>query len=354
MTMFNGRIYDTIGAPGKDLILKTKGKVKIQLGSKMIDLVKDGKINTDASFIFKGKEVGVRDGIYVLDSGDVCLVAGDRKISLAGEGGTTYVSFMTKQETTSEQKTTAMRNIGFSYETMESLENAKIDAGIVYVEDKSALYIIQDGNISQYSIPIPYKGRFVIENPGAEKGSLVISGTGEYNSLLFDTMCIYSNNEGSYVDLDGVLHIRAGGTDKVSISDNFTEVSNTLITKSIQSNKITDNCGFSLGMKDGTSFLKVDNIFLNGDITDTSGTGGFYSIAPVKTILLVPDSKKYPAGWYPCDGKKRIVNKVTGEEVSDGSGEETEAVEPAYLTTENIIPAQYGTAVTFIMKCLDI
>lgn len=40
-----GRIFDSIGSSNSDLLLKTKGQVKVKYGNKYIDLIKDGNIN---------------------------------------------------------------------------------------------------------------------------------------------------------------------------------------------------------------------------------------------------------------------------------------------------------------------
>ena len=40
-----GRIFDSIGSSNSDLLLKTKGQIKVKYGNKYIDLIKDGNIN---------------------------------------------------------------------------------------------------------------------------------------------------------------------------------------------------------------------------------------------------------------------------------------------------------------------
>lgn len=40
-----GRIFDSVGSSNSDLLLKTKGQVKVKYGNKYIDLIKDGNIN---------------------------------------------------------------------------------------------------------------------------------------------------------------------------------------------------------------------------------------------------------------------------------------------------------------------
>ena len=83
-----GRSYSKVGSSDSDFLIRTKGQVKIQWGSKFIDLIKDGKINVDSKFIYKESKVGVKDGIYVVGEGDesqVILKIGDTELSLKGE-----------------------------------------------------------------------------------------------------------------------------------------------------------------------------------------------------------------------------------------------------------------------------
>ena len=46
-----GRTYSTVGNSDSDFIIKTRGQVKVQWGKKFIDIIKDGKLNVDVSFI---------------------------------------------------------------------------------------------------------------------------------------------------------------------------------------------------------------------------------------------------------------------------------------------------------------
>jgi hypothetical protein len=99
-TMF-GKAYDTVGSADKNLILQTRGDLKVKWGGKYIDLIKNGKINVDVDLIKKvdSKDSIFKDGIYLLEEGEkqeVWLYIGGTLINLLGEVGTTYVSFMDK------------------------------------------------------------------------------------------------------------------------------------------------------------------------------------------------------------------------------------------------------------------
>lgn len=82
-----GRVYETAGSQVQDLLLKTKGEIKIQNGNKFIDLFKDGKLVTENDELFD--EVESTDeiktnGIYLCD-GSIYIRINDTIVKLNGE-----------------------------------------------------------------------------------------------------------------------------------------------------------------------------------------------------------------------------------------------------------------------------
>lgn len=51
-----GRSYTQLGDSNTDIILLTKGQIKVKYGNKFFDLIKDGKVNADLSDIIKRLE----------------------------------------------------------------------------------------------------------------------------------------------------------------------------------------------------------------------------------------------------------------------------------------------------------
>jgi hypothetical protein len=117
-----GRSYSQYGNSNSDFLIKTKGQVKIQWGSKFIDLIKDGKINVESDFIYTANSIdnmGTNDGIYIINSDSIYLQLNGTKYPLLSETGNTYVSFLENQETDSNAKHNALINIGFICETLD-------------------------------------------------------------------------------------------------------------------------------------------------------------------------------------------------------------------------------------------
>lgn len=282
-----GNSYSSAGSSSSDYLIKTRGKVKIQIGNKFIDLLKDGKINVDSKFIFKEKEVGSKDGIYIIGDGEdakVIISIGGSQIDLKGEVGTTYVSFLGTQETTPEQKHTALQNIGFLYKNVSDVQSNGLKTGIVYVESEQKLYIVQDGQLTEFTIdfPNPYPKQFVLSKSDKDKGALVIKGTGIENSLAFDSLFLYSSGGNTYVDSSGEVYIRLGEEEKILIGESQVVFSNKVISQTFQSKNATESSGFRLYVDQGESTLEVDNLIVRKGSNLSSDSS----------------SNLYPKYWY--------------------------------------------------------
>ena len=147
MEKFFGRTYETVGDVSGDLLLKTRGGVKIQIGSSFIDLIKNGKINVDIDIIKEAssKDNIIDNGLYLIK--DVLYVKyQDTILSLGSNTGESQVSYLPQLNITQEQQIQAQKNIGIYYDTLEEAQQ-NVNDGYVYVKGKG-LYIIQS------SIPV--------------------------------------------------------------------------------------------------------------------------------------------------------------------------------------------------------
>ena len=264
LSMF-GRSYSQTGSLNSDYLIKTKGQVKIQFGSKFIDLIKDGKINTEIKVIYSVNtinEIGSKEGFYVTQDGQIYLRLKDQIISITTGNSAVYVSFMQPQITDGEQKTQALQNIGFLYETLDSLDENAIQNGIIYVSDEQKLYTIVRGVISEYSasIPNPYKNQLIISKSGTEIGSLVIVGEGLNNSIAFSTFYIYEEQGTGFLSFVKSLQIINNNASILDITPNKITSSVPFQCNNIQSIGATEISGFKLTTTRGQSTLTVDNV----------------------------------------------------------------------------------------------
>lgn len=268
----SGRTYSSFGSSNSDFLIKTKGQVKIQWGSKYIDLIKDGKINANFKFIYQTDKVGTKDGIYVVgENKDVILVIDGNSITLSSQGGNTYVSFQDIQTADSDQKHTALKNIGLIYENYSDVEQAQIKNGIVYVESEKKLYTILNGVVSEFSvsIPNPYTQQFVIAKNDSKNGALVIKGTGLTNSVLFNTSYIYEEDFRLVLNTPSGLYIKLGDNYKIKVENDTVLFTDKITAPFIQSSNASSDYGYRLYMQNGQSTLEVDNIIVrNADISN--------------------------------------------------------------------------------------
>ena len=267
LSMF-GRSYSQIGDSNSDFLIKTRGQVKIQWGSKFIDLIKDGKINTDSNFIRQvntKSKIGSKDGIYITkDDGFVYLQSGGTLIPLLGEDGTTYVSFLEGQETQSDSKYNALKNIGFLYPDLSSISDTSLKNGIIYIESEQKLYIVKDGALTEFTIsfPNPFTEQFIIQKNDQTNGSLLIKGSGISNSLAFDSLYIFTESGNSFIKSEGAINILLDNNTYLKLEKNQTTINNKVISNTFQSSDSTYDKGFSLVSNEKGSTLTVDNIIV--------------------------------------------------------------------------------------------
>lgn len=271
-----GKSHTVLGESSSDLILRCRGAVKIQWGNKFIDLIKDGKINVNFKFIYivnTKNDIKNKDGLYITSDGSVYLKSEDILINLIGEIGNTYVSFMGEQQTTSDQKYTALKNIGFIYDNLDQINETSLQNGLIYVQSTKKLYIISNGQLQEFSgdIPNPLTQQFVIEKNDDSKGALVIKGKGINNSITFDSLYIYTDNE-SYINSGGALNILIGNNSIINIQENQTTFNNVVLANTIQSVGATTSSGFRLYTLNGQSTLEIDNVIERNKKNDIQST----------------------------------------------------------------------------------
>ena len=140
MTTMFGKAYDTVGSADKNLILQTRGDLKVKWGSKYIDLIKNGKINVDVDLLKKidSKDSIHKDGLYLIENEEnqeVWLYIGGTLVNLLGEVSDNYVTYLKNQNVDADDKFRALSNIGLYYETLNDAIEAKLTSGIIYILD---------------------------------------------------------------------------------------------------------------------------------------------------------------------------------------------------------------------------
>lgn len=259
-----GRSYSSVGSSSSDLILKTKGQVKVQYGNTYIDLVKNGKLNANLDLIFIGN--GSQNGLHIIKSEDgdqVILKYNGVNIPLtSNDVGTTYVSFMGQQETPADSKIQALENIGFYHKDLSTA--ISITGGIIYNEADQKLYIIKDGKAVQYTVqfPNPFTEQLVIQKETKQIGSLVIKGKNRENGLFFDSMQLYNTKDSSVITSDVPIQIYAKGKQALQIEQDRVYSQLSFQSNTFQSPNFNPNfTGFRLYIDYlGKAVLEVDKV----------------------------------------------------------------------------------------------
>lgn len=248
-----GKTYNTIGSTDSNFIIKTKGDLKVQWGGKFIDIIKNGKIASSSTNILKtaSSSDDISDnGIYLIpteEGNEVWISIDGTKVNLAGEVGTTYVSFLAEQkEVTTDQKYTALTNAGFYYETLEEAQQASIKAGIIFVIEENKLYLAKEGQLSEYIA--------LSSNTGNDKNTY-------FDEITIKDLKIY--NDGSNMTISSPsLQFKINEQLAISLDTQLRSYLSIAMQTGtfIQSNNATSTSGYRLYVKDGKSILEVDSL----------------------------------------------------------------------------------------------
>lgn len=280
-----GRSQQLIGDGKSDVVLNTRGKIRIKIGTKFIDLFDGNKIKgSDTEFIFTGSEVGNKEGIWILDDDEIWIKQKNSDpINIKSDISKTYVSYIEEQsEVTSEQKLLALKNIGFFVNSYSDL-NTEID-GIFYVLEDQQLYIIKNGNINPFTIN---SSNVISEEETEEEFSLP-----------------YITYDGNTVTINDNLQIN-----KFDVTSPINFICNNIKSENGNSAK-----GFQLIYQNGIATLYVDNIVVRNGLD--------------KELLEI-----YPEFWF------SEVNVITSierdEDDEDDESEESFYKYKIYLKTDN-------------------
>lgn len=337
-----GRTYSTVGNSDSDFIIKTRGQVKVQWGKKFIDIIKDGKLNVDVSFIGSVdsyNDIGSKDGLYyVKENGSIYLVVNGNKINILGDVDGTYVSFASKQDTADEQKGQASKNLGIRYSSKDEATEYGVTNGIVFLEDANRWYIVEDGVFTLYpsELESPYKKQLIISKEDNSIGALVISGQGNGNALIFnagsDTLSIYKDFDNYSVDSSSPIITTVGTTSTAELGLDGLSLSKSLFCDSIESSSASDSTGFKLYMLDGKSILSVDQLMVreSSDIVD---------ITYEELVTLIDSTSLSTATRYRITDFQNEWELTTEEDVID---EDEQAVDengdPLWQDEDKTIP----------------
>lgn len=240
MAQLFGKNYQEAGSSSSPLLLRSNGEIKLQWGNKFIDLIKNGKINSEA-----------KDYIFTVDTSDeikangIYLVTEDSSIWINVEGtknklnnaDTTYVSFLTEQETTPEQKQQALTNLGLIYENIDALNKANLVTGLAYVVESNKLYLIQNKEVSEYQV------------------ASALPTSGKFNDLTISNLTIKNNTINS-----NQLRLAINNIPYLQINDNILCSIPFLVDKLQSINYIYNKSGFAIYQDKGKFTLDIDSL----------------------------------------------------------------------------------------------
>lgn len=249
MEKFFGRTYETVGNVSGDLLLKTRGGVKVQIGSSFIDLVKNGKINVDIDIIKEAssKDNIIDNGLYLVK--DVLYVKyQDTILPLSSNTGENQVSYLPQLNITQEQKIQAQKNIGIYYDTLEEAQQ-NVNNGYFYIKERG-IYVINNQTLDQV-LTLNYLNSNEINLSSAQ-----------FNNLHIGKAFLQENQ----LSLNSDFELFLKSQKLLNISNSAFTIYNSLLSSSIKD--INGIFQLYVDSTSGESYLKVDHIICSDNSKD--------------------------------------------------------------------------------------
>ena len=249
MEKFFGRTYETVGNVSGDLLLKTRGGVKVQIGSSFIDLVKNGKINVDIDIIKEAssKDNIIDNGLYLVK--DVLYVKYyDTVLPLSSNTGENQVSYLPQLNITQEQQIQAQKNIGIYYDTLEEAQQ-NVNNGYFYIKERG-IYVINNQTLDQV-LTLNYLNSNEINLSSAQ-----------FNNLHVGKAFLQENQ----LSLNSDFELFLKSQKLLNISNSAFTIYNSLLSSSIKD--INGIFQLYVDSTSGESYLKVDHIICSDNSKD--------------------------------------------------------------------------------------
>ena len=249
MEKFFGRTYETVGNVSGDLLLKTRGGVKVQIGSSFIDLVKNGKINVDIDIIKEAssKDNIIDNGLYLVK--DVLYVKyQDAILPLSSNTRENQVSYLPQLNITQEQKIQAQKNIGIYYDTLEEAQQ-NVNNGYFYIKERG-IYVINNQTLDQV-LTLNYLNSNEINLSSAQ-----------FNNLHVGKAFLQENQ----LSLNSDFELFLKSQKLLNISNSAFTIYNSLLSSSIKD--INGIFQLYVDSTSGESYLKVDHIICSDNNQD--------------------------------------------------------------------------------------
>ena len=276
-----GNEQTIFGNSQRDLILRTRGKVKVQWGNKFVDLFSMGKLLGLDLNIFRQVQtsseidLSINGIVYVAENSSLYIVYDSKIFEISTSEGE-YVSFKIAQLTNGLEKDTAMKNIGLLFDTLNDFESAvsenNIGQGLAFVIETSEIYSVVNGDVqslflNKQSGGTVYNTIYIDTNTAIDtKGKLKLG-----NTLIGENA----------IEIVNTFNINLNGVDIIQVSPSETvfsginRFSDKLIVNTIESPNYTkEQSGFSIYQLDNKSYLDIDYVIMRYPILSTSANNG--------------------------------------------------------------------------------